>query len=482
VVSAGLLLGRRALVMTFAFVLCLILAIGYFQQQSHGLLIAPGVSDPTRIQNWVRTAVTFSLFTGVLAVAVMFVVSHIERALDERTAALEQVRREQLQRAQTENALDAAQRTILQMQKLEAVGRLAGGVAHDFNNALVVILGWVDLLRARPPRGQELQEALDAIADAGHRAADLTKQLLAFGGRAVVVPQVVQPQAAIAELTRMLERVLPENIRIQSRIAKDIPAVCVDPSQLHQVLLNLCLNARDAMPRGGTLELSAALISEQQAAGPWVGISVRDTGVGMDRETLDKAFDPFFTTKGALGSGLGLSSVHGIVEQSGGHVRVESVPELGSTFTILLPPADAHALATTPAGLEPRAIAVPSGATVLVVEDDDAVRKLMVAALRNAGYQVIEAESGSAALELARRYRGSIDLLCTDCIMPGISSSQLIADFQVLFPRARVLVCSGHIEEQALRGQIERNHLRYLSKPFTGTELVRVAAETLTAN
>jgi CheY-like chemotaxis protein len=281
----------------------------------------------------------------------------------------------------------------------------------------------------------------------------------------------------------MIERVLPENIRIQTRIDDDVPAIHADPSQLHQVLLNLCLNARDAMPRGGTLELSAKLAPAERGEGPWVALSVRDTGIGMDRETLDKAFDPFFTTKGALGTGLGLSSVHGIVEQSGGHVRVQSAPNLGSTFTILLPPADPEALGA--AGSDERATRPASArasGTVLVAEDDTGVRELMVAALKSAGYEVVAAESGSAALELARRYRGTIDLLCADGIMPGISSSQLIADFRVLFPHARVLVCSGHIAEESLRGQVERSGLRYLSKPFTGAELVRMASETLAAS
>lgn len=479
VVLAGLLLGRRALSITFVITLLSILFIGALQSLTHAALVAPGSSDPTHFGNWLRAAAAYALFTGVLAAAVTFVVTHIEQVLNERTDALERLRSMSAQHREAEEALDHAQHTILQMQKMEAVGRLAGGVAHDFNNALVVILGWADLLRARPTDPVRLRAGLDEIVAAGNRAAGLTQQLLAFGRKGVLVPRALSPAALIAELARMLQRVLPANITLQTTIAEDVDAIFADPSQMHQVLLNLCLNARDAMPRGGTLEVRALNIdaegSDTHPPGRWVAISVQDSGVGMDADTQARAFEPFFTTKGDFGSGLGLSSVYGIVKQSGGHVLLESQPGLGSKFCVLLPPCVSDA---EKSGAVPVLPALVQASTILVAEDERAVRELMVTTLTAAGHNVLAAEDGSAALELARRYRGKIDLLCTDGVMPGISSATLVADFRLLFPNARVLVCSGHIEER-LETELARHQLHYLNKPFTGDAFTRTVAELL---
>ncbi|MDD9937446.1 MAG: ATP-binding protein [Myxococcales bacterium] len=304
VVTAGLLLGRWALFVAFAVTLGAILAIGALHVSQAGALLAHGALDPLRYSNWVRVSVAYALFTGVLVTAVTFVVAHVERALAERTEALSRLRAEQDQRRETETALDDAHHTIEQMQRLEAVGRLAGGVAHDFNNALLVILGWADLLRERKPTPEQ-ERPLQEIVTAANRAAGLTQQLLAIGRKAVTVPAVVRPTTLMDELEGLLTRVVPEDIRVTKEVEPGLAPVFADSGQLHQVLLNLCLNARDAMPDGGELTLSARSHDPPESAhgaepgAPWVALVVRDTGTGMDAETRRRAFEPFFTTKGA---------------------------------------------------------------------------------------------------------------------------------------------------------------------------------------
>jgi signal transduction histidine kinase len=480
VVLAGLLLGRRALLVAFAFTLFAIACAAVFHVYTGGSHIAPGVADAARWNNWLRVFTVYALFTGVLATAVTFVVSHLEHALAQRTEALERMRAANAQRREAEHALDDAQRTILQMQKMEAIGRLAGGVAHDFNNALVVILGWADLLRAKQNDPACVREGLGEIVAAGNRAAGLTRQLLAFARKSVLSPRAVALAELIEELRGMLARLLPANIELTTQLPDDIPPILADPTQMHQALLNLCVNARDAMPDGGTLEISAALLETSgapgQPPGTWVALSVRDSGAGMDEVTQARAFEPFFTTKGELGTGLGLSSVYGIVQQTQGYVRLESELGKGTKVTLLLPPfsvADVHARVSSSSP--------PAAArTVLIAEDEPAVRTLMETTLTAAGHTVVVAENGAAALELARRYRGKIDLLCADGVMPGLSSAMLIGDFRTLFPEARVLFCPGRVG-QPLHG-LAYDGTAYLHKPFTGEALVSAVSALLSSD
>jgi len=478
VVSTGLLLGQRAMWLAFAITLLSVLGAGVVHQLNGGVWVAPGANDVMRFNNWVRGALMYSLFTAVLATAVTFVVRRNEDALAERTRALDELQSEQAQRKQTETALDHAHGTIAQMQKLEAVGRLAGGVAHDFNNALVVILGWADALK-RMTDEQKRAIALDEIIAAGSRAARLTQQLLTVGRKAVTVPTVLSPGALLAEIGRFVERVLPENIRLRTEVSSDAPVLFADAAQLHHIILNLCLNARDAMPQGGELVIRSLRMDGGERdipPGAWAAIQVQDTGTGMDAATLERMFEPFFTTKGELGTGLGLSTVHGIATQSGGHVLVHSKLGQGTTFTVLLPIATegADTASTTPSQASPR-----TAGTVLIAEDDRAVRDVMVQALRDAGHEVLAAEDGSGALELARRYRGRIDLLCSDGVMPGINTAELISGFRHLFPDAPIIVCSGHIRELGLRKQLETRDVRYLAKPFTGRALAAAVNDAL---
>jgi signal transduction histidine kinase/ActR/RegA family two-component response regulator len=479
VVTTGLLLGQRAMWIAFGVTLVAIPLAGLFHRSNGAAMIVAGANDPLLFNNWLRSAMTYAFFTGVLATAVTFVVQRIENLLAERTNALAALQAEQAQRKQTETALDHAHGTIVQMQKLEAVGRLAGGVAHDFNNALVVILGWADALK-RMTDEQKRALALDEIVAAGSRAARLTQQLLTVGRKAVSVPAVLNPQALLAEIARFVERVLPENIRLRIEVASDAPAIFADAAQLHHVILNLCLNARDAMQHGGELTIRARRIladgSNKLPEGDWAAIEVEDTGSGMDAATIERVFEPFFTTKGELGTGLGLSTVHGIVSQGGGHVLVDSTLGKGTKFTLLLMPATGL---TPEVAREPGAEPARSIGTVLIAEDDRAVREVMVQALRDAGHEVLAAEDGSSALELARRYRGRIDLLCSDGVMPGISTGELISGFRHLFPDAPIIVCSGHIRELSLRRQLEARDVHYLAKPFTGRALAVAVGEAL---
>jgi signal transduction histidine kinase/CheY-like chemotaxis protein len=483
VVLAGLLLGRGALLAAFALTLVAMLGLGAYHVLTHASSMAPGIGDPTLFRNWVRVAIVYALFCGVLATAVTFVISHLERALTQRTEALKHLRAAHAQRREAEHALDDAQRTILQMQKMEAVGRLAGGVAHDFNNVLVVILGWADLLRSKQGDPACLEEGLNEIVAAGNRASALTRQLLAFARKSALLPRPVVLTTLLAEVTAMLERLLPANIALKTHVADDLPPILADEAQIHQALLNLCVNARDAMPGGGTLEISA--VSRDSAGAPglasrtWVALSVRDTGAGMDEATQARAFEPFFTTKGELGTGLGLSSVYGIVQQTQGYVQLESELCKGTTVTLLLPPFTAELALSLQSQTTPPPLMAAAG-TVLIAEDEPAVRTLMVTTLAAAGYTVVTAPNGSAALELARRYRGKIDLLCADGIMPGISSATLVRDFRALFPDSRVLFCSGHID-RALP-QLAPAGAAYLNKPFTSETLVRAVGELLAAD
>jgi signal transduction histidine kinase len=481
VIISGLLLGRVALVTALLVSVGTILGVGAFQVQTQAASIAPHVFDPTRFSNWLRTAVVFTMFTGVLAAAVSFVVSHIERTLSERTEALANLRASRALHESTETALNDAQRTILQMQKMEAVGRLAGGVAHDFNNVLMLILGWADLLRNGEDDPAQLRAGLDEIASAATRAANLTRQLLIFGRRGPFVPRAVSASALLTEMQQMLSRVLPANINLTLTAEPDVAPFFADQDQMHQVLLNLCVNARDAMPNGGTLEICARNIEAHRTsklpAGSWVALTVRDTGIGMDGATAARAFEPFFTTKGNMGTGLGLSSVYGIIAHCGGHVLVDSEVGKGSTFTLLLPPCLPAAAESSDAAVT--AIDCHAHSTILVAEDETDVRSLIVTALREKGHTVLAADSGGAALEVARRYRGRIDLLCTDGVTSDVSSATLIADFHALFPDARVLVCSGHPE--SLHNLPGTNDIAFLKKPFASADLHRAVAKVLAA-
>jgi two-component system cell cycle sensor histidine kinase/response regulator CckA len=371
---------------------------------------------------------------------------------------------------------------LRQSQKMEAVGRLAGGIAHDFNNLLMVIMGHGELLRrgleVADPRLRKVQH----IMGASERAARLVRQLLAFSRKQVLEAQVVDLNALVAETARMLRPLLGEDVRVVTRLDPALGHVRVDPAQIDQVLMNLAVNARDAMPGGGTLSLETANVDAgapgPAAPGRHVALTVRDTGHGMDDQTRAQVFEPFFTTKaGSGGTGLGLSMVYGIVQQSGGQITVESEPGRGSSFRILLPRANGPR-----AGAEPNAPArahAAAGETVLVVEDEPAIRSLACEMLEAQGYRTLSAGSGEEALGLAVRHTGPIHVLLADVVMPGLAGPALAERFAVVRPHARVLYMSGYAGDDLARRGLAEDALHLVPKPFTADLLGRRVREAL---
>ncbi len=376
---------------------------------------------------------------------------------------------------------------LRQAGKMEAVGRLAGGIAHDFNNLLGAIRGYTELVlfsfAATDPRREDLGQVLRA----SDRAAELTSQLLAFGRRQVLQPRVVDPARVVEEIVPLLRRLLGEDITLSVAAARDLWHVMADPGQLEQVIVNLAVNARDAMPAGGRLAVSLdnvvldavfAVDHPEVAPGPYVALVVSDTGVGMDADTLSHAFEPFFTTKGpGAGTGLGLASVYGIVKQSGGFVYVRSQRSGGTTFTIYLPRVNApteHARRADVAETMPR-----GSGTVLLAEDDLAVRELVLRILAPLGYAVIVAGNASEALTLAAESEQSIDLLITDVVMPDLRGPALATRLRSGQADLRVLLMSGYAEDGLLtRGELDSG-VAFLAKPFTAAELARRVHEAL---
>jgi two-component system, cell cycle sensor histidine kinase and response regulator CckA len=381
---------------------------------------------------------------------------------------------------------------LRQAQKMESVGRLAGGIAHDFNNLLTVINGTVELILSDAGHHEPLRGDLSAIREAGDRAATLTRQLLALSRQQILSPQVVDLRALLQDLHRILQRLIGEDIELRLSLASDLGRVKVDPSQFEQVILNLAVNARDAMPNGGTLLIEAHDVGIDAAAnlvfdaertvrsGPDVRIAVSDTGTGMDEHTRDRIFEPFFTTKPpGKGTGLGLSTVHGIVQQSGGSITVYSEVGLGTTFTILLPRVDDLSARTK----APRVADVPRGSeAILVVEDERPVRDLTTRILSSAGYHVLEAGGGDEALLVLKRHKGMVHLALTDVVMRGMNGRELATRLRELQPSIKVLYTSGYTDHSILRHGVLEHGRCFISKPFTAIELRRKVREMLDAS
>jgi PAS domain S-box-containing protein len=389
-------------------------------------------------------------------------------------------------------ARDIAERKHLeeqlrQAQKMEAIGRLAGGVAHDFNNLLMVIAGYSDMLRRRLNSGHPLYKAAGEIQGAIDKAAGLTRQLLAFGRRQTLQPRVLDLNAVVAEIGAMLRRLIGENIQLVLQLEPALGHVNADPSQLEQVLLNLAINARDAMPRGGMLTIETANIDWHEAsmyppnATPprrYVMLAVGDTGYGMDAETQAHIFEPFFTTKGpGMGTGLGLATVYGIITQSGGAIEVHSTPGQGSTFRIYLPQVEARVeIAET---MRP-AVALPVGSeTILVVEDEGQVRQLVQEILQAEGYTVLTAADGDEGLHVCTKYDGRIDLLLTDVVMPGLSGPAMAQCILPIHPTIKVVYMSGYASDAMGDHGILHSGTAFLQKPFTPDTLLGKVREML---
>jgi PAS domain S-box-containing protein len=378
---------------------------------------------------------------------------------------------------------------LLQSQKMEAVGQLAGGVAHDFNNILTAIVGYTDLLATELGSNVQQLEDLEEIRKAARRAAALTRQLLAFSRKQVLEPRIIDVNSVVLNLDKMLRSLIAENVALKTNLADNLAAARADPNQIEQVIMNLAINARDAMPEGGTvtIETRNATLDDNYAAqhvavvpGEYVMLAVSDTGCGMDAKTQSRIFEPFFTTKPpGRGTGLGLSTVYGIVKQSGGNIWLYSEPGKGTTFKIYLP-----AIAAVPEDIgkvAPAEAAPRRGGTVLVVEDDEQLRRLTHRALASQGYTVLEADRGSTALDIARRHKGHIDLLLTDVIMPDTNGRKLAETMRAARPELRVLYMSGYPDGAiASHGMLEPG-VAYLAKPFTTEAVARRVREVLEA-
>jgi two-component system, cell cycle sensor histidine kinase and response regulator CckA len=377
-------------------------------------------------------------------------------------------------------------RQLVQSQRMEAIGNLAGGIAHDFNNLLTGMLGYLKFLR-RELNGSPLLEDVDQVDRAAQRAAALTSQLLSYARRQMVVPTEVDLTATVAGLEPMIRRLVGEDVMVLTDLQPDVGFTRVDAGQIQQVLLNLVANARDAMPRGGTLRIATRRVEDSRprddadvAPGAYVVVDVSDTGVGMTAEVLARAFEPFFTTKPVgAGTGLGLAMCYGIVKQSGGYIEVESEPGRGSRFRVLLPYEAGTAASPAPDG--PALPAARGRETVLLVEDDPMVRELSARILGERGYTVLSASNAAEAHACAELHQGEIDLLLTDVVMPGGNGLELADQLTARYPRLPVLFMSGYSPDIVLRQGLVPESVDFLTKPFTEEQLGQAVRRALGA-
>ena len=391
------------------------------------------------------------------------------------------------ERKRAEKALRESEEQLRQSQKLESVGQLAGGIAHDFNNLLVVINGYSDLMLRGVDQNHPLRSKIEAIKQAGGRAANLTRQLLAFSRKQILQPVVLDLNIVVTNIGKMLQRFIGEDIELSHSLKPALGRITADPGQLEQVIINLAVNARDAMPQGGRLSIETANIelSKEYAChqvvippGRYVRLTVSDTGVGMDKQTQEKIFEPFFTTKEVgRGTGLGLSTVYGIVKQSGGFICVHSEQGKGTTFNIYLPRTGEEAGVFE---AKPTEAELTRGTeTVLLVEDEAAVRLMTKEILEMAGYTVLDTANGSEALALCEQHEEHISLLLTDVVMPVMDGRELAERLNRLRPKMKVLYMSGYTDDAIVRHGVLNKGVAFLEKPFMPDTLARKVREVL---
>jgi signal transduction histidine kinase len=415
----------------------------------------------------------------------------LERRVEERTAQLTranvELKHEISERQRAEDGRRELADQLRHAQKMEAVGRLAGGIAHDFNNLLMVIRGYADMALEELKPGQPLHREIGEIQKGTERAGTLIRQLLAFGRKQVLKPKVLDLNVVLATMSKMLPRLIGEHVELIIRPGDPLGSVKADPAQIEQVIMNLALNARDAMPGGGklTIETSNVDFDTESAkhhiglhAGPYVHLSVADTGGGIPEEIRAHVFEPFFTTKADKGSGLGLASVYGIVKQSGGHIWFSSAPGQGTTFHVYLPriPRATETVQHVP---EPPAKSLRGTETILLAEDGDDVRELVTQVLKTNGYTVLAANCGAEALALADKHPGVIHLLLTDVVMPGMSGSQLAQQLVAKRPDTRILYMSGYTDDAIVHHGVLNSGMAFLQKPVAPLVLARKVREVL---
>jgi len=391
-------------------------------------------------------------------------------------------------RKQAEEALQRSEAQLLQSQKMEAVGRLAGGIAHDVNNYLAAITAQCELVKRKAEPGSRVAAKMDAIISSSFKVSSLIKRLLAFSRQQSVQPEVVNLNFVVEELEKMMERLIGEDLHLDSRLSEDLWNVKIDPSQVEQIIVNLLVNARDAMPTGGRVTIETANLRFDEALvriqgslqpGDYVQLSVRDTGVGIEPQILDKIFEPFFTTKGKSGSsGLGLATVYGIVEQNGGTIDVHSQVGSGTVFKIFLPRCLEQLEGASQA--VPQAAPVAGGSErILLVEDNEELRGSTKGVLQAMGYRVTVASDGERGLRVFEATPRDYDLVITDVVMPGMSGRELVDRIRWLQPEVKVLFVSGYTDNVILRHGIMEGEVDFLEKPFPADRLARKVREVL---
>ena len=491
ILLATLFFGRRGALVALVAVVLVTVTSGVLVVQGYMPPISRELWDPMNAAVWVRETVIMTLLGVVMAATELYVVErlahqvevHQNLAAHERAQrlALEQSERDRFrEREQREQAL----RALEQSRRIEALARMAGGVAHDFNNALTVIVGGAEMAKLRRDFPEEVEECLDEVLRAAGGAADLSRRLLMLGRQHIAKPTPTAIAGLVDRLQTPMRRILADDIHLVVNPSAEDAIALVDEPQLERALLNLVINAGDAMPRGGTVTIAwrveDVVSAPNLADGRYVSVSISDTGQGMDRETLDRIFDPFFTTKSDKGgTGLGLATVYAFTKESHGAVDATSEPGTGTTITIWLPEArGTHPPAPTPLAAQPAGATVPAGARVLVVEDRADVRASMSRILSHHGFEVIETSDGDGALRRLADDK-AFALMCIDGVMPGLETATVIERARELAPSMPVLVCSGHVQEELLRRGIATGRYAFLSKPFSSQQLLASVTQVL---
>jgi signal transduction histidine kinase/ActR/RegA family two-component response regulator len=484
ILLAALFFGRRGAVLALVAVVSVIAVCGVLLVQGFVPPVSRELWDPLSAAVWVRQTFIMTLLGVVMAATELYVVERLAHQVEvhRNLAAREREQRLALERSERER--EQAQRALEQSRRIEALARMAGGVAHDFNNALTVIIGGAELARLRRDSPEEVEECLSEVLRAAAGAADLSRRLLLLGRQHISKPRAVSIADLVSRLQASMRRILADDVQLVVAAPGEETNALVDEAGLERALLNLVINAGDAIGRAGTVTVGWRAMSVSDApslaAGRYVSISVSDTGQGMDRDTLDRIFDPFFTTKEDNGgTGLGLATVYAFTKESHGAVDATSAPGAGTTITLWLPEAiGVHP--PTPAPLTPVPISVSPlpGTRVLVVEDRPDVRASMARILSHHGFEVSETSDGDGALRVLSHDTG-FALMCIDGVMPGLETATVIERAQQLAPAMPVLVCSGHVQEELLRRGIATGRYAFLSKPFSAQQLLTSVANVL---
>ena len=491
VLLATLFFGRRGAVLALLAVIVLTATSGFLVVQGYMPSFPRELFDPLSGAVWVRQIMIMALLGVVMAATELYVVERLAHQVEvhRSLAAHEREQRLALERSERERMREREQREQAQLalersRRIEALARMAGGVAHDFNNALTVIIGGAEMARNNRLSPAEVDECLSEVLQAAGNAAELARRLLTLGRQQISKPRPTSMTGLLGRLQTSIRRILAGDVQLVVTTAAEDAIALVDEAELERALLNLVLNAGEAMPRGGTLSIAwraEDVTSDQHglADGRYVSLSVSDTGQGMDRETLDRIFDPFFTTKGDKGgTGLGLATVYAFAKKSHGTIGVTSAPGAGTTFTMLLPE-HTGVLPTAPASVaQTTSPAPPVGGRVLVVEDRPDVRASMARILSHHGFAVTETGDGDGALRLLSEGT-TFALMCIDGVMPGLETAAVIERAKELAPSMPVLVCSGHVQEELLRRGIATGRYAFLSKPFSAQQLMASVAQVL---